>query len=142
MTLSPNHPRDLRFLRFILVLTGCLHLCGGHYGVVQMFAWGKMIVDYSSEKGVVAAVSDTFDGEHPCELCKSIAKAKKDDTKLPRPPAKTDGKGFELKNFLPAKLAGLSEPRPDPYRPAPFLSPEDAKLRFLPRPEMPPPRLA
>lgn len=132
----------MQLLRFILVLTGCLHLCGGHYGVMQMFAWGKMIVDYSAEKGLVTGVSETFDGEHPCDLCESIAKAKKDDNKRPQPPVKADGKGFELKNVLPAKLTYLSEPRSNLYLPAPFLSPEDAKLRFLPRPEMPPPRLA
>ena len=137
-----NHPRALRFLRIILVLSGCLHLCGGHYGVMQMFAWGKMIVDYSSEKGVVAGISETFDGQHPCELCKSIAKAKSDDTKLPQTPVKADGKGLELKNFLPAKLADLAKPRSCIFRAAPFLSPEDATLRFLPAPEMPPPRRA
>lgn len=109
---------------------------------MQMFAWGKMIVDYSSERGVVAGVSDTFDGEHPCDLCKSIAEAKKDDSKRPQPPATANGKSFELKNFLPAKLANLSDPKSRRYRPAPFLSPQDAILRFLPRPEMPPPRLA
>lgn len=109
---------------------------------MQMLAWGKMIVDYSSEKGVVAGVSDTFNGEHPCELCESIAKAKKNDTENPKSPSKAEGRSFELKIFPPATLADLTEPSYDLYQPDPFLSPKDVKLRFLPRPETPPPRLA
>lgn len=132
----------MRFVRIILVLTGCLHLCGGQYGVMQMFAWGKMLVDYSSEKGLVAGLSETFDGQHPCELCKSIATAKKENLNSPQPLSKNDAKGLDLKNFLPAKLAGLATPRSTYFQSPSFLSPEEAALRFLPAPEIPPPRLA
>jgi hypothetical protein len=56
----------------------CLHLCGGPTGLLQGIAWVKMSVDYSAQDGVVIGLKKAFDGEHPCELCKAVAKAKRD----------------------------------------------------------------
>lgn len=56
--------------RWLMVL-GLMVSIGLHTVVIQSAAWAGMLVSYSMEKGsVVQAVSDTFDGEHPCELCK------------------------------------------------------------------------
>jgi hypothetical protein len=52
-------------LRIIVAVLGCLHLCGGHYGVVQALAWSKMLVDYSQRDGLVEGAIKTFDGKHP-----------------------------------------------------------------------------
>jgi hypothetical protein len=38
-----------------------------------------MIVDYAHEGSVSGAVEKTFDGQHPCDLCKSIAKGKQNE---------------------------------------------------------------
>ena len=35
-----------------------------------------MIFEYSASDGLQAGLAKTFDGEHPCELCKSIANHK------------------------------------------------------------------
>jgi hypothetical protein len=47
---------------------------GGHWMVLQSVAWGGMFVDYARMTGVVAAMQTTFDGQHPCGLCKEIQK--------------------------------------------------------------------
>lgn len=40
-----------------------------------------MIVDYSRHVSLAEAVKQTFDGEHPCDLCKSIHAAKHQEKK-------------------------------------------------------------
>lgn len=56
--------------RWMMVL-GLVVSIGLHTVVIQSAAWAGMLVSYSLERGSVAqAVSETFDGEHPCALCK------------------------------------------------------------------------
>ena len=42
-----------------------------------------MLVEYSSESSLAEAMDKTFDGEHPCSLCKVVKKSKSDDEKKP-----------------------------------------------------------
>ncbi|MEI9894130.1 MAG: hypothetical protein WDN28_09645 [Chthoniobacter sp.] len=49
---------------------------GGHWAVLQSIAWTCMFVEYSQESSVKEAVVKTFDGNHPCELCKSLSKSR------------------------------------------------------------------
>ena len=49
---------------------------GGHWAVLQTIAWSRMVIDYSKTTSLVTALSDTFDGDHPCPMCKKIAKGK------------------------------------------------------------------
>lgn len=65
------------------MLLCCLQLCGGHYGTFQVVAWARMLVDYSQKDGLLEGAVKTFDGEHPCEMCKCIEKAKKSDSEKP-----------------------------------------------------------
>ncbi|NDE85322.1 MAG: hypothetical protein EB056_04760 [Verrucomicrobia bacterium] len=51
-------------------------MMGGHWVVLQTVAWTKMVMDYSKQSSVQQALSETFDGEHPCELCKQISRAR------------------------------------------------------------------
>jgi len=41
--------------------------------MVQEVAWVKMLVSYTQERGLKRGVIETFDGNHPCELCKKAA---------------------------------------------------------------------
>ncbi len=70
-----------RYVRIIVAVLGCLHLCGGHWGVLQVVAWSKMIADYSAQDGLIQGAAKTFDGEHPCRMCKAIAEGKKQESK-------------------------------------------------------------
>jgi hypothetical protein len=56
---------------------------GGHWAMLQGVAWATMVRDYSSTGSVTAAVQMTFDGKHPCALCKKIAAERSHEEKAP-----------------------------------------------------------
>ncbi len=70
-----------RVFRDLLFVLTALHLCGGHLGMMQIVAWAQMLGDYTEAKGLVAGVKETFDGEHPCAMCRKIAETKQDERK-------------------------------------------------------------
>lgn len=45
---------------------------GGHWAFLQSVAWVSMVIDYSKNAPISVAVSKTFDGKHPCNLCKIV----------------------------------------------------------------------
>ena len=75
--------RILRRLAVSAVSAALFLLVGGHWALVQTVAWGTMIMDFSKQGSVSEAVTKTFDGEHPCALCKKISQAKTDQPKAP-----------------------------------------------------------
>ena len=77
---------------------------GGHWALLQSVAWMGMIASYSKHKTFEEAVSNTFDGKHPCALCKAIEKGKADEKKHAKHNFKTDSKlelglGCDLESF-------------------------------------------
>jgi hypothetical protein len=56
----------------LLVLT-----TGTHWIALQAVAWTTMLAANLTTSSFREAVSDTFDGEHPCCLCKTVAAGKK-----------------------------------------------------------------
>ncbi len=44
--------------------------------VLQSLAWAGMVVSYSQKAPLAVALSHTFDGKHPCCLCKAIVAGK------------------------------------------------------------------
>ena len=58
-----------------------LQIVGGHWALLQTGAWLGMIVQYSQRAGLKAGLAQTFDGEHPCSVCKSIQDGKKQEQK-------------------------------------------------------------
>lgn len=42
---------------------------GALWDGAQVFAWGKMIHDYSQTMPLSTAIEKTFDGSAPCEIC-------------------------------------------------------------------------
>ena len=70
-------------------------IAGGHWAVVQSVAWAEMLRNYTQESGsVTVALKRTFDGQHPCALCREIQTAKSQDHKESpvAPAAKEDAK--------------------------------------------------
>lgn len=65
-------------LRFITGLLLVLVL-GLHWALLQTVAWTGMIISYSRDASLSEAVSKTFDGEHPCAMCKMIKKGRADE---------------------------------------------------------------
>ena len=68
------------FLRLLLIVT-ILDVTGGHWMLLQTVAWSRMVVDYSQRASLGQAVAETFDGEHPCEMCRKIQKASQTEKK-------------------------------------------------------------
>ena len=66
------------------LLIGALFVSmGGHLLIFQTIAWGNMLADFSSKGSFSEAMDKTFDGEHPCPLCKAVKKSKGEEDKKP-----------------------------------------------------------
>ena len=52
---------------------------GLHWAMLQSVAWVGMIVTYSRDASLTEAISKTFDGAHPCKMCKAIKQARADE---------------------------------------------------------------
>jgi hypothetical protein len=79
----------------VFVALAVFSIAGGHWAVVQSVAWTEMLRDYTQQTGSVAiALEQTFDGQHPCELCRQIQAAKSQEHKESpvAPTAKEDAK--------------------------------------------------
>lgn len=55
----------------------------GHLALLQTLAWGNMLVTYSQQASLSEAAKKTFDGGHPCSLCKVVIESKKQEQKKP-----------------------------------------------------------
>ena len=71
MCLSNVSPPTLRFARWAIVLALCFSV-GLQWVVLQGIAWTGMMIKFSQQDSIAEAVSKTFDGEHPCPLCKAV----------------------------------------------------------------------
>jgi len=98
------------FVVVLLVLT-----MGLHWTALQTVAWATMLTANLSCENFSTAVSNTFDGKHPCCLCKAIAAGKKSEKKQELTPGKTKLEYLPLERscclFTPAYfcLAALND---------------------------------
>ena len=114
-----------------LLIIALLGATGGHWAVLQTVAWADMLAKNLQTDSVEAAIAKTFDGSHPCKLCKQISAGKASEKKSEVP--------FQIK-----KLEFISE------RPAfVFVAPQDFELMaelfssldgLTHHPSVPPPR--
>lgn len=65
-------------LKAITVLVLVLTL-GLHWALLQTMAWTGMIIRNSRDASLSEAVSKTFDGKHPCKMCKVIKQARAEE---------------------------------------------------------------
>jgi hypothetical protein len=81
------------------VIVALIATTGLHWIGLQTVAWTTMLADNLCTHSVKEAVTETFDGKHPCCLCKAIAAGKKSEKKneftaqmqkLEFPPAQED----------------------------------------------------
>lgn len=70
--------RARRASHYLLIATMMVAM-GGHLALLQTFAWGRMIMTYSNGTSLAVAVEQIFDGNHPCNLCKTIIRTKSED---------------------------------------------------------------
>ena len=72
-----------RKIASLFVSLALFFIMGGPWAVLQTIAWAKMVVEYSRDTSVGEALSKTFDGEHPCGMCKKISKVRSEEQKSP-----------------------------------------------------------
>jgi len=103
-----------------LVMALALFLvAGGHWAMLQGVAWATMVKDFSKTGSLTEAVGKTFDGKHPCAMCKKLTNARASEEKAPVT-LKVDKKAevfvASIRSEVPMPLA-----RPIVYGPAPFV---------------------
>src|SRR5262245_52811445 len=77
----PKNSSVFRRIGHLLVLFALLTAIGAHWVVLQSVAWTTMLADNLRTASFPVAVERTFDGKHPCSLCKQIAKGKQTEKK-------------------------------------------------------------
>ena len=70
----------VRFGKFF-VIVALIATTGLHWAALQTLAWTTMLADNLCTHSVKEAVTETFDGKHPCCLCKAIAAGKQSEKK-------------------------------------------------------------
>ena len=103
-----------------LVMALALFLvAGGHWAMLQSVAWATMVKDFSKTGSLTEAVGKTFDGKHPCAMCKKLTNARASEERAPVT-LKVDKKAevfvASIRSEVPMPLA-----RPIVYGPAPFI---------------------
>jgi hypothetical protein len=65
----------------VLMIVAMLMATGTHWLAFQSFAWTTMLAENLHTSSWQRAIQRTFDGKHPCCLCKQIAKDKQSEKK-------------------------------------------------------------
>lgn len=121
-----------RMSKWLVVITLTLSL-GAHWTFLQSVAWVGMVVNYSHNATLGEAFSKTFDGQHPCKLCKFVQAGKASEKKQNAEKPKK-----ELDKNLPTARAFTL--RPPGFEPLTFSAPNPADSRVEPPPSPPPER--
>ncbi len=123
-----------RLARALVIVALTISL-GAHWAFLQSVAWVGMVYTYAKQAGLSEGISMTFDGDHPCCLCKAIQKGKADERKQQQ---KAAAPSNDLKLGLPpVKFVFDHPPRPPLSLFVPSLLSE-----WISSPELPPPRPA
>ena len=69
----------------LLLIVALLAATGGHWALLQSVAWTSMLAEHMQAESFSQAMEQTFDGQHPCPLCRAIAAAKKSEKKTEFP---------------------------------------------------------
>ena len=74
----------IRVMRTVLAAALMVSI-GAHWALLQGVAWVGMAVTYSVERGsLMEGLEMTFDGDHPCPMCKAVKKGTESEKKNPR----------------------------------------------------------
>ena len=65
----------------LLMIFAVLAATGTHWMILQSVAWTRMLAENLHKSSIEQAIVCTFDGKHPCCLCKRIAKEKQSEKK-------------------------------------------------------------
>jgi hypothetical protein len=65
----------------VLVVFALVSTISAHWALLQTVAWTTMLASNLQSGSIRTAMTMTFDGRHPCPLCKAIANAKNTEQK-------------------------------------------------------------
>lgn len=68
-------------LGHVLMIVALLAASGTHWAALQSVAWTRMLAENLESGSLSQALEKTFDGRHPCPLCKAIAAGKSAEKK-------------------------------------------------------------
>lgn len=71
----------LRCIGRLFLITALVAVIGGHWAILQSIAWANMLADNLRTDSFSQAVSKTFDGDHPCRMCKAISQERQTEKK-------------------------------------------------------------
>ena len=108
-------------------------LLGWNSTVLQGLAWCSMVVTYGQQAPLKTAVAWTFDGRHPCQLCRLAQKTASNEQQ-----PKSIQLASKVEGVVPM-LSGVAVPRVPVPLPV-FAQASTPPSRTL-RPVLPPPRL-
>ena len=141
MTVRDDFPSPIRladyartvFVRLghILLILALLGATGGHWAVLQTIAWADMLTNNLQTESVGEAFTKTFNGAHPCKMCKQISAGKTAEKKSEIP---LQIKKLEFVSERPVFIFAA----PQDFRLAPLLLSELDGLNH--QPSVPPPR--
>jgi hypothetical protein len=124
----------VRAIGTLLLSLAMFSIAGGHWAVLQAVAWARMLGEYSRNASIEVAITKTFSGKYPCDLCRKI---KESSQKQEAPRSFKQEKKVE--SFLCAEnsVAQLLSPRAFSYPLSDYLG-----FSVLPAaPPSPPPRV-
>ena len=114
-----NVVKSARPIMTVMMAIALFMAIGGPLALLQGVAWVTMVHDFSKTGSLTQAVTKTFDGKHPCSMCKKIASARTCEEKAPVT-VKVDKKAevfvVSLGSELPKPVS-----YPFAYGPAPFV---------------------
>lgn len=89
-------------------------MLGLQWSILQSAAWVGMIIRYSQDSTLSEAIIKTFDGQHPCRLCKLIEQGKRSEkaNQITNPNQKLEATASEplLSLFHPESLTAGPSP--------------------------------
>jgi hypothetical protein len=69
-----------RFSKCLIVAMLTLSL-GLHWALLQTVGWAGMVWQYSKDASLSVALAKTFDGQHPCQICKIVTEGQNSEKK-------------------------------------------------------------
>ena len=109
---------------------------GLHWTVLQSAAWVGMVITYSKDASIGEALEKTFDGEHPCPLCKIVEVGSQSDGENDK---RSDSPKIKKLDLMLAAVETLIVPAPDAQQYLPLMQRPVSKEYA---PPVPPPREA
>jgi hypothetical protein len=71
----------LKRIAHLVLIVALLNATGMHWAMLQSVAWATMLANHARTESLTDAISQTFDGQHPCPLCRQIAKSRQAQNK-------------------------------------------------------------